>query len=103
MSKHITPLLSVYNGRELAGFVLGRGPRGFEAFAADASTSLGLFATREAAIESVCDPPDKERGLARAANTGKAGCEMVDQLKGMIKEEDSQALLPGQARHGGNV
>jgi hypothetical protein len=44
-----TPLLSVYSGRDLVGFVLARGARGFEAFDA-AEKSLGMFASRDAAI-----------------------------------------------------
>jgi hypothetical protein len=43
-------MLSVYDGRECVGFVLARGRRGFEAFTA-AETSLGLFETRDAAVD----------------------------------------------------
>ena len=44
-----TPLLSVYSGRDLVGFVLARGPRGFEAFDVG-EKSLGCFKTRDAAV-----------------------------------------------------
>jgi hypothetical protein len=44
--------VSVYSGRELLGFVLSRGPDGFEAF--DASErSLGIFSTMKAAADAI--------------------------------------------------
>jgi hypothetical protein len=95
MSTH--PLLSVYDGQTCVGFVLDRGRAGYEAFGADAEQSLGVFETREAAIESVWDPPDKEKGLAGAANTGKAR-EMVDQLKRMTKTDNTRDDRKDQAR-----
>jgi hypothetical protein len=43
------PMVSVYEGRECLGFILARGPAGYEAFDRD-ERSLGVFATqREAA------------------------------------------------------
>jgi hypothetical protein len=48
-----TPLLSVYGGRQCLGFVLARGSHGFEAFSADPEQSLGVFATRKAAINQL--------------------------------------------------
>jgi hypothetical protein len=48
--QHSTPLISIYDGRACVGFVLARGPRGFEAFGSDAETSLGTFKTQAQAI-----------------------------------------------------
>jgi hypothetical protein len=45
-------MLSVYDGRECVGFVLARGRRGFEAFS-DREQSLGMFPTRDAAINKL--------------------------------------------------
>ena len=44
-----SPLLSIYDGRQLVGWVLARGRRGYEAFTAG-ERSLGMFETRDAAI-----------------------------------------------------
>jgi hypothetical protein len=52
MTKHSTPLLSVYDGRQILGFVLARGPRGFETFSA-AEQSLGLYKTQAQAINKL--------------------------------------------------
>jgi hypothetical protein len=49
------PLISVYDGQSCVGFVLARGHSGFEAFRAD-ETSLGLFPTQYAAIDSISGP-----------------------------------------------
>ena len=37
------PMLSVFRGRDCVGFLLSRGPKGFEAFDGD-QYSIGLFA-----------------------------------------------------------
>jgi hypothetical protein len=42
---------SVYDGRQLVGWVLARGRRGFEAFTAG-ERSLGMFKTQDAAISA---------------------------------------------------
>jgi hypothetical protein len=47
------PLLSVYDGQACLGFVLARGPLGFEAFMSDAETSLGVFASQAEAIDQL--------------------------------------------------
>jgi hypothetical protein len=46
------PLVSVYDGRECIGFVLGRGRTGFEAFSRS-EISLGMFKTQAAAANTV--------------------------------------------------
>jgi hypothetical protein len=46
------PLVTVYDGRSCIGFVLARGRAGYEAFGAD-ETSLGLFPTQIAAIDTI--------------------------------------------------
>jgi hypothetical protein len=45
-----SPLLSIYDGRQLVGWVLARGRRGFEAFDAG-ERSLGVFSTQAAAVD----------------------------------------------------
>lgn len=52
-----SPMLSVTDGAECAGFVLSRGPKGFEAFDRDGKT-LGTFAGQRAAVLAI--PPAKE-------------------------------------------
>jgi hypothetical protein len=47
-----TPMLSVYDGQQLVGWILARGRRGYEAFDAD-ENSLGTFASRDAAINKL--------------------------------------------------
>jgi hypothetical protein len=47
-----TPMLSVYDGRRCIGFVVKRGRSGFEALTVG-ERSLGLFATRDAAIHGL--------------------------------------------------
>jgi hypothetical protein len=54
-----TPITSIYDGRSCIGFVLARGRVGFEAFNAG-DRSLGVFATRDAAINKL-----KDNGAAR--------------------------------------
>ena len=46
------PMLSVYSGRDCLGFILARGPRGFEAYDVD-ERSLGLFDNQRAAADAV--------------------------------------------------
>lgn len=45
-------LLSVFDGRRCAGFLLHRGPAGWEAFTADA-VSIGVFPTRQDAANAI--------------------------------------------------
>jgi hypothetical protein len=45
-------MISVYNGRQLAGFVIARGRRGFESFDAG-ERSLGTFETQAAAVDEI--------------------------------------------------
>jgi hypothetical protein len=45
-------LFSVFDGRRCAGFLLHRGPAGWEAFTAD-EISLGVFATRQDAANAI--------------------------------------------------
>ena len=54
----ITPMLSVYDGRQCVGFVLERGCRGYEAFTAG-ERSLGMFETKDAAINRLMKGADK--------------------------------------------
>jgi hypothetical protein len=49
-----TPLLSISDGQVCVGFVLARGRRGYEAFDAG-ERSLGVFETRDAAINKLKD------------------------------------------------
>ena len=46
------PMLSVYDGQVCIGWVLERGRAGFEAFS-DREQSLGVFATRDGAINKI--------------------------------------------------
>ena len=48
----ITPLVSIYDGRECLGHVLSRGPKGFEAFDRD-DKSVGLFPTAKQAANAL--------------------------------------------------
>jgi hypothetical protein len=54
-----TLMLSIYDGRQCVGFVLTHGRRGYEAFPVG-EHSLGVFATRDAAINKL-----KDNGAAR--------------------------------------
>jgi hypothetical protein len=47
-----TSLLSVYDGRQCIGFVMGRGKRGFEARSAD-DVVISTHPTRDAAVAAV--------------------------------------------------
>ena len=55
-----TPMLSVYDGRQLVGWVLARGRRGYEAFDAG-EKSLGVFKTRDAAIDGCIKNESKQQ------------------------------------------
>ena len=46
------PITSVFSGQICLGFVLNRGPAGFEAFSAD-EKSLGLFPTQREAAAAI--------------------------------------------------
>jgi hypothetical protein len=48
----IPALLSVFDGRRCAGFLLHRGPAGWEAFTAD-EISLGTYPTQKAAADAI--------------------------------------------------
>jgi hypothetical protein len=52
-----TPLCSIYDGRELAGWIIARGKRGFEAFDAG-ERSLGTFKTQAEAINKLTNGAD---------------------------------------------
>jgi hypothetical protein len=45
-------LISVYSGRDVLGFIVGRGPAGFEAFGID-DRSLGIFPTMQSAADAI--------------------------------------------------
>jgi hypothetical protein len=49
---YTTPLLSVYDGRQLLGFLLPRGKQGVEAFSAD-DRSLGVYPDQRSAAAAV--------------------------------------------------
>jgi len=50
----ITPLVSVYDGRDCLGFILARGKLGFEALDRD-ERSLGLFPTQREAAQRIME------------------------------------------------
>jgi hypothetical protein len=52
-------LVSVYDGQTCIGFVLGRGPKGYQAYTAD-ERDLGLFPTQRAAADAVNAAAAKE-------------------------------------------
>jgi hypothetical protein len=55
----ITPtMLSVFDGRRCAGFLLHRGASGWEAFSAD-EISLGVFTTRQDAANAIPLPREE--------------------------------------------
>jgi hypothetical protein len=56
----VTPMLSVYDGRQCIGFVLARGHRGYEAFTAG-ERSLGVFSTQAAAVDECIKQTGGER------------------------------------------
>jgi hypothetical protein len=47
-------IISIYDGRICAGFILSRGKLGHEAFTAD-QRSLGLFPTRDEAANAIAE------------------------------------------------
>jgi hypothetical protein len=49
----ITPLVSVYDGRECVGFILARGKLGFEAIDRD-ERSLGTYRHQREAADALC-------------------------------------------------
>jgi hypothetical protein len=49
-----TPMVSVYDGRRCAGFILNRGRLGFEAFTAD-QRSLGTYPTQRVAADAIME------------------------------------------------
>jgi hypothetical protein len=56
-------MVSIYDGRECLGFVLSRGPRGFEAFTAN-EKSLGLYPNQRDAANAVSTGiPSDEGGV----------------------------------------
>jgi hypothetical protein len=57
-----TSMLSVYDGRRCVGFILHRGPMGFEAID-DVDRSLGFFSTQDEAASALtwCDWPAADR------------------------------------------
>jgi hypothetical protein len=50
------PMVSVYDGRELAGFLLARGKLGFETFDRD-ERSLGIYPTQREAARALDEVP----------------------------------------------
>jgi hypothetical protein len=58
-----SPLLSVYDGRQCVGFVLARGRRGFEAFAAG-ERSLGMLKTQNGAVNKIQLTANEEASVA---------------------------------------
>jgi hypothetical protein len=55
-------MLTVFEGRELCGFILPRGRAGFEAFDRE-EISLGLFKTAPAAANAISDAAANERSV----------------------------------------
>jgi hypothetical protein len=53
-TKPTGPMASIYNGRTCIGFVICRGPAGFEAFDAE-QQSLGLFTTEREAVAATLE------------------------------------------------
>jgi hypothetical protein len=53
-AKSTAPMVSVYSGKSCRGFVLNRGPAGFEAFDGD-QRSLGLLPTEREAAAAVLE------------------------------------------------
>jgi hypothetical protein len=94
MTKH-SPLLSIYDGQRCVGFVIER-VRGFEAYDSSAERSLGIFSTREAAIDSVWRPPDKGNGPAEGV-TSSGRTSNDDPLGSRIKAKGTRGDLKGQA------
>jgi hypothetical protein len=53
--KDTQPFMSVFEGGRCVGFVLCRGPKGFEGYDSNES-SLGIFNNKDAAAAAVCAP-----------------------------------------------
>jgi hypothetical protein len=51
-----SPMVTVYDGRELAGFIIARGVAGHEAFTPDERT-IGVFPTRAEAAAALAAAP----------------------------------------------
>ena len=60
MKTTTAPLSYIYDGRACLGFVLSRGPAGFEAFDRE-ERSLGLYPAAPAAANAVCAAAENER------------------------------------------
>jgi hypothetical protein len=54
-------MLSVTDGRQTVGFILSRGPKGFEAFSAD-EKPLGLFTSAPEAANAITNAAGKGEG-----------------------------------------
>jgi hypothetical protein len=52
---HPPCLVSIYDGRTCIGFILARGPAGYEAFTANDERSLGVFVSIKLAADAVSD------------------------------------------------
>jgi len=48
-----SPMLYVHSGRQCLGFIMNRGPAGFEAFTVDDRVSLGMFKTQREAADVI--------------------------------------------------
>ena len=66
MTAH-TPMQYIYDGRQCLGFILARGPAGFEAFTADDRVSLGLFKTQRAAADAISAKVAADAVMAKEA------------------------------------
>jgi hypothetical protein len=64
MSTRTAPptMVSIYSGRDCLGFVLSRGRKGFEAFAAD-EQSLGVFPNQRDAANAATAARIPEQGM----------------------------------------
>ena len=58
-----TPMLSVYDGQQLVGWILARGRRGYEAFTAG-ERSLGVFETQDEAVNKIQSTANEEASVA---------------------------------------
>ena len=57
-------MLSVFDGRQCIGHVVGRGRAGFEAYDAD-QRSLGVFASQRAAVDAINESALRDGEAAR--------------------------------------
>jgi hypothetical protein len=62
-------MVSVFDGRELAGFILTRGKSGFEALDCN-EKSLGLFASQKEAAIAVMEKKDARSVICEATQPG---------------------------------